>query len=180
MKLGIISDTHGDYSAWEYIRNYIFLDVDAIIHAGDILYGADYANMKSFTSSLTTTTIPIYAARGNCDKYMAQEIPDGMMSHPYGTVTFDKKRIVFTHGDIYLSYISKKLLAKELRADILISGHTHIYNYLKEDGIYFINPGSPASPKNNEKTPTVMILENTKLHLINSTSGSIIQTYNID
>ncbi len=37
MKIGVISDTHGDYKSW--IKAWNFLkDSDIILHAGDVLY----------------------------------------------------------------------------------------------------------------------------------------------
>ncbi|MBC7104732.1 MAG: phosphodiesterase, partial [Firmicutes bacterium] len=38
MRLGIVSDTHGDAGVWDRLLAGPFAGVDAICHAGDVLY----------------------------------------------------------------------------------------------------------------------------------------------
>ena len=177
MKIGIISDTHGDYASWKYIIDVIFNDVDTIIHAGDILYGTDHVEQKKFINSISTLNVDILYARGNCDKLsLTSDLPI-RQKHPYGVHSWNGKKIVYTHGDMYPSLLAKKMIALEEQASIVIYGHTHVYSVDIDHGIYYINPGSPAQPKNKNKIPTVMLLDNTNLFVVNCQNNSIIESY---
>ena len=50
-----------------------------------------------------------------------------------------------------------KYIAKELEADILISGHSHQPKIEQKEGILLLNPGSPIVPRLADRT--VMLLE---------------------
>ena len=63
------------------------------------------------------------------------------------------------HGEVYPRADTQQLvyLAKELGADILVSGHSHQPKIEQTDGVLLINPGSPIVPRLADRT--VMLLE---------------------
>lgn len=175
MKLGILSDTHGDADTLAYVLNHIFQDVNQIIHAGDILYGAEYDQIKRFNHLLKTNKIPFIAAEGNCDRMLPPPPLHPELFSPYGTFMHQRTRIVFTHGDHYSSPLALKLLADSTQSRIIITGHTHIFQIDIHNELIFLNPGSPARPKHPSGIPTVMKLENNTLELINAKNGNILE-----
>ena len=132
-KIGIISDTHNMLrdNALEILE-----DVDYIIHAGDIANEKVYQKIKY----LKDTTF----VRGNCDRdEYASEIPEDITFDLYG------KKIYVIHD------INQKA-PKADEADIVIYGHSHIYN-LEENGQLILNPGS-AGPRRFGRPASMAIL----------------------
>lgn len=48
-------------------------------------------------------------------------------------------------------------LSERYRVDLLITGHTHIYQLLQKGSLTLINPGSPSLPK-REEIPTAALV----------------------
>ena len=62
------------------------------------------------------------------------------------------KKIFITHGDLYgvkdgMTNIYYK--GKEVEADIVLFGHSHIHQITEYDNIIFMNPGSISLPRSN-------------------------------
>lgn len=135
MLIAVISDTHR-------MNNYISIakehikKADIIIHLGDNVEDAEEI-LKDFKGE-------VYIVSGNCDygnKYSKE-----------GILNVEGIKIFFTHGDLYgvkygLNNIYYK--GKELNADIVLFGHTHISMIEKYDNITLMNPGSISLPRNN-------------------------------
>ena len=68
-------------------------------------------------------------------------------------------KIGIAHGEVYPRADTQQLvyLAKELNADIMITGHSHQPKIEQTDGVLLLNPGSPIVPRLADRT--VMILE---------------------
>ncbi|WIF94082.1 metallophosphoesterase [Caminicella sporogenes] len=137
MKIGIISDTHGDYkSIYRAIED--MGSVDFIIHAGDTYEDAMMIKEKF--------GFKVIAVRGNTD------YKKDFLSEMFFTIK--NKKIFLTHGHKYdVKYNLTRLYykAQELGADIVIFGHSHIPQYIWESGILFINPGSVSRPRMGNK-----------------------------
>ena len=144
MRLGIISDTHGDKAA---IRQAVVMapPVDCWIHAGD--HGQDGAFLEKVTTS------PVYAVCGNTDLLEGREKPDAYL-------LMAGKHIWVTHGHRYnvkngvheLSY-----WANQCETDIVVFGHTHEPLIERRDGVLFINPGSAARPRGDSVASFVVL-----------------------
>ena len=111
MKVGVLSDTH---RMQKYMNKAMqdLKDCDLLIHAGDNFLDSKYLHKE--------TNIPIIAVRGNCD---FDNVEDELIFDIEG------KNVFLCHGDSYrvkygLDMLEKK--AKEVRADIVIFGHTHV------------------------------------------------------
>jgi len=100
-----------------------------LIHLGDEIN--DALIMESIAE------IPVIKVPGNCD-HRATE-PRELLE------TISDKKIFITHGDLYkvkngLHRLVEK--AKELKASVVLFGHTHNPLIQNLDGILLINPGT--------------------------------------
>ncbi len=142
MKIAVISDTHRHlYSLNQVVK--LIQDSDMAIHLGDNV--EDTAIIKDNYKG------EILSVRGNCD--FTSFVPVERFEEIAG------KKILITHGhkyDVKYSLLKLKYRAKELRADIVLFGHTHISTEFYEDGILFINPGSAALPKDSSQSIAIM------------------------
>ena len=152
MKIGVISDTHGDYESVKKIFENIFTDTDLILHAGDILnHGPrnpipEGYNPVKLSDLLNNSPIPIHFCKGNCDSDVDTLMIKNFIQAPYLYLNLEGIRMVVTHGDKNFDYF-KDLAQKN--CDLLISGHTHNYLIEKEKNFIMLNPGSPSIPKNH-------------------------------
>ncbi|HHY35345.1 MAG TPA: metallophosphoesterase [Firmicutes bacterium] len=137
MKIGAISDTHGDFRA---IREALkrLDDIDLLLHAGDF-----YEDAQRIQESLDIRVVSVV---GNCD-YMVRGPAEEMMA-------VGGRRIYLTHGHLY--QVKKNLVllverAKSLGAHCVVFGHTHVPLVSHVDGLLLVNPGSPSTPRSGTK-----------------------------
>ncbi|EYD74897.1 phosphoesterase, putative [Rubellimicrobium mesophilum DSM 19309] len=133
LRIGVISDTHGLLrpEAVERLRG-----SDRILHAGDI--GA-----PGIVEALAALA-PVTAIRGNVDRgEWAEGFPE------IATVQLGGLSVHLVHA--------LRDLAPEVRADVVISGHSHRAGVERRDGTLFLNPGS-AGPRRFRLPVTLAIL----------------------
>lgn len=124
MTIILISDSHGNKAGIDRIFN--TLEFDYLFFTGDGLGDmGDYSYLEN-----------VYTVCGNCD-FFSREVIDR-------EVEIGGYKIFMTHGHKYgvklgLSKLVEK--AKEVGAQIVFYGHTHIQKIENIDNIYFINPG---------------------------------------
>ena len=146
MKIGIVSDTHGNKQCMDEAISYL-MDCDLIIHAGDNFSDSKYIH--------STTKIGMMAVKGNCD---FDNVEDELI------FDIEDKNIFLCHGDKYsvkygLEQLEEK--AKEVEANIVIFGHTHTPLCIEKDNILYINPGSVSIPRNvNYKSMAILYIDN--------------------
>lgn len=154
MDIGIISDIHGDYEALETALDRLdnFHQVDHILCAGDLVgRGPD---SDAVVSRIRERGIP--AVRGNHDEWLYGLSPENTTYLKALPVDwrghYGKYRVFMCHGKpgnnlwgLYRDHISKTLLnmmLTSLKADVLVTGHTHDPLYMRVDQGCVINPGS--------------------------------------
>ena len=169
MKIGVISDIHGDplslELAWSHLK---ILGAERIVCAGDVVgYGPDPDRAVRFLESRK-----IQAVRGNHDRWAIERgpgLPDEfggnapsartiavLATLPSDLVIEDRGRImVVVHGSPssdmeyvrHNSHGPKVLddLLDTLGADILIVGHTHAPMWYRGERGLVLNPGSVLS-----------------------------------
>lgn len=134
MKIGVISDSHGsEKNILEVIKK--FNNVDAIFHLGD--FGKDIDLLKRYVDK-------VYYVLGNCD-YMSEGVNELFLE-------LEGVKILLTHGHKYgVKYTIDRLYyrALELKANLVVFGHTHIPMNIEVDGLQILNPGSITFPKGN-------------------------------
>ncbi len=144
MRLGIISDTHGNLAV---IRQAVKLaaPVDAWLHAGD--HGQDAAFLENLTN------VPVHAVCGNTDLPHGRKKPDEF-------IELGETLIWLTHG--HRQHVRNGLgelqfWARHYGATIVVFGHTHEPLIERVDGKLFINPGSAARPRGGS-APSFVVL----------------------
>ncbi len=136
LDIGIISDTHGKLSP--KVQSALS-QADVILHAGDIDTPEVLTTLKSLA--------PVIAVCGNMD-------------HGNWAATLPVTEMVEL-GGIYF-YMLHNLHGLDIdpaAADIqvVISGHTHQAAAVQSDGILFLNPGSPTTPRYGSAASVAML-----------------------
>lgn len=181
MKIGIISDTHGNIKAFHTAMEY-FDGVDLIVHAGDVLYHPprlgwmEGYDIPSLVETLNSSTIPIIIAQGNCDSQVYEELLEMPVQSPYAYVYCNGVRIVVNHGHM-LTRDEMIHLGRRYKAGYFISGHTHFPVLENLGDLVLMNPGSPAIPKyeiNGKPVPSVGLITDNGARIININDGSVL------
>lgn len=133
MRIVVTSDSHRASSKlFEIIEKHIDT-ADLFIFLGD---GED-----DFDNALLLHPhIKYERVAGNCDWYSTLPL--------FKEITFDNKKIFFSHGhpfNVKFGYDDIIKEAKAREADICLFGHTHLQYTNYDDGLYIMNPGSVAS-----------------------------------
>ncbi len=125
MKIGVLSDTHRKFAlAKETIDLLIKKGVEYLIHAGDI---CEYDTIEY----IKNTGLPYVAVYGNNDAHMVQYHSDfNLHKEPYYFKIQDIK-FKLMHLPFYMTPDS----------DVVIFGHTHIFQAQKQKNTLFLNPG---------------------------------------
>jgi putative phosphoesterase len=169
MKLGLISDIHGDPIALELAWAHLLtLGADAIVAAGDLVgYGPFPDRVVAF---LVERQIP--SVRGNHDRWALERGPGGMdefgggtpsdesLSYlatlPFDRLIHDEARVgVIVHGSSRsdMEFVTRRThppsqLEADLvavGADLLVVGHTHVPMWYRCARGLVVNPGSVVS-----------------------------------
>lgn len=150
MKILVISDTHGDIDKAKRVieeNN----GVNLIIHLGDYFRDAEKL-------SAIFPNIPIEYIYGNSD-FMIGDVPDEKLLEYHG------KKILITHGHRYsVKWDYDKLCrkAEEIKADMILFGHTHIADMIHKGSYCLLNPGSISDPRDDSSESYAIIEINDK------------------
>lgn len=146
MLVGVLSDTHRHI--WAIDEAVAALkDCDMIIHLGD-----NVQDVKEISKYFKGKVIGVC---GNCD--FTTSVPNDRIE------TIEGKKIFITHGhryDVKYDILKLKYKAQEIQADVVLYGHTHIARIDYEDGIWFINPGSPVLSRDGYNSVAVLEIKN--------------------
>lgn len=145
MRIVVFSDSHGNL---EFARRALRESgrVDLILHAGD--------HYRDGLELAAETGLPVRAVLGNCDRF--DEGPAEVFLETEGGV------ILMVHGhaggETGRQLEEVLVLAGECKAKLVVFGHTHTAEMIKESGVLFFNPGSISRPRDRER-PSYGILE---------------------
>lgn len=143
MRILVISDTHGRAGEIEKAiesqpqARHIFFLGDCLSDIEDLQY--------IYTDRIFHTVC------GNCDYGSMQKATD--------VTVVNGVKILFTHGHAYSvkgSLTRLKERARQEGAALVLYGHTHVANIQYEEGIYFVNPGSPTCPREGRPSYAVV------------------------
>ncbi len=141
MKVGILSDTHGQVDlALSAAREFIFRGIEVVLHCGDI--GSDMV-LTEMASIFQTLEIPVYAVLGNCDipsdwDFYPEDIGVKILGR-FGELELDEKKIAMLHSDDEKAF---DRVAAAGKYDYLLSGHSHVRHDRRKRNTRLINPGS--------------------------------------
>ena len=144
MRLAVFSDAHHNIKPMESALQELE-DIDYVIYAGD--------GLDRILNSWIPDEFNLLAVQGNCDH--VRDYPQER------TIDVGDTKIFLTHGKRYrikwgLDNLYYK--AKEVKADVVIFGHTHRRLAQEENDILFFNPGSISRPRGDEE-PSYGLLE---------------------
>ena len=128
MLIAVVSDSHNNDRAIKEVKNYIN-NADVLLFLGD---GEN--DISKITEDFSGE---VYSVSGNCD--FLGKSPNERI------VELGGKKIFMCHGHRYgvkYGYNSIFYRGKEVGADIVLFGHSHIPIIEEEDGLILMNPGS--------------------------------------
>jgi hypothetical protein len=158
LKIGLISDTHLSRfdQRLKQISEKYFNDVDLILHAGDIV---DLGVLEGFGEK------EVKAVYGNMD-------PPSLKKVLPEVVTIDIRgfKVALIHGwGMPLGIEARVMNEIGHQVDCVVYGHTHQACIKDQDGVLFLNPGSPTDKRFTDRN-TIGILE-----IDDKLSGKIIE-----
>ena len=149
MLIGLISDTHITEKRGKLSQNVFkaFDKVDLIIHAGDITHQKVIDELESVA--------PVVAVLGNNDKLDLNKTE---------IINAENFKIAVNHATRYSADFDKLYsFAKDMGADVMITGHTHKPHCKIIGDVLFINPGSSNRPIGSDKSVALLnIADNDK------------------
>ena len=131
MRLLVFSDSHGTPY---YMRQALLMhpEADRIVFLGDGERDLDLVVQE-------INGRPLTAVKGNCDF--------GSLLPANETIKAGEHLVLCTHGFLEsVKYGESALIqkARDMKADIVLYGHTHYQTASYEDGLYILNPGCAA------------------------------------
>ncbi|MCF6297745.1 MAG: metallophosphatase family protein [Flavobacteriaceae bacterium] len=187
MRIGIISDIHGNYEALKAVLKELdTMKVSQIYCLGDVV--GYFTQVNECCDELRKRNIP--SVMGNHDWYMAsngyckrsQSVND-YIDYQRSVITkenldwvkkFNIHRFVgsihMLHGgwenpiDEYLYEPTEQYFLK-LKGNIFMSGHTHIPKIRKFKNSLYCNPGSVGQPRDNDQRAGFAVFDNGKFSL---------------
>jgi putative phosphoesterase len=134
MKILLVSDSHGKFDLLH--RIYKKEKAEYVLFAGD--YSNDGVELSYVEDSSEYLIV-----KGNCD--VEDYANPAMIDTKIG-----EYKILLTHGHLHGVKKTYNILiddAKNIDADIVVFGHTHIPHFEIYEGIYLINPGAVKDKK---------------------------------
>jgi uncharacterized protein len=148
-KILVVSDSHGFTRELEVLKERHQNEVNFMIHCGDSQLMPDQKSISGYITVL-----------GNCD----------FGGYPIETlVDVSGRKIFITHGHKYsikTSLMNLNYRAKEVGADIVCFGHSHVLGAEMINGTLFLNPGSIRLPRErSEKTYMIVDILDEKINM---------------
>jgi len=142
--LGVVSDTHDNiFSTERIVRELLDHGVNAIIHLGDIVSPFTVKMMKNLVGD-----VKVIAVKGNNDGdvYLLTTLFRNygwFFSQEPLIYEIDGRRLFLLHGmsDASFTVEVARALAKSLRVDAVLYGHTHQPHQENVNGVVLFNPG---------------------------------------
>ncbi len=142
MKIGILSDTHGNLPATASAARYMAMaEVGAVFHCGDI---GGTKVLAELAAVLQPLDIPIYAVFGNVDafsdewKFFPSNVGVELLGR-FGEVELEGKKIAILHSDDRRRF---RETVESGKYDLVLSGHSHEIHDRQIGATRCINPGS--------------------------------------
>ena len=146
MRIIVLSDSHGDFARADSVVSRNIGYCDMVIHLGD--GEDDVRKLREKYQQLI-----IHSVRGNCD--YDNSVPASLVVSAGGV------RIFCTHGHRCRVHYGTELLSENAIANdclIALFGHTHSRCEETYGGIYLMNPGSCARPRDGRQ-PSFGVVE---------------------
>jgi len=139
LRILVLSDTHIPTRSQKLpsqLRQLLESGPDLIVHAGDLVSEDALQQLQQYCT--------VRAVAGNMDPSdLRWKLPAER------TVTCDGYNIGVIHGDGLgpAGRRDAEILRRFPEAEVVVTGHTHVSRLVIQDGVYFLNPGSPTDPR---------------------------------
>ena len=130
MKILVFSDSHSNSHRIKEAIDLHHAKCDCVIFLGDGIRDIEYIKEQY-------PQIPFFIVKGNCD-FFAKDFEEEKL------LCLENFKIFITHGHLYgakSGYGRLAYRARELGADAVFFGHTHIPCCFEENGMWVLNPG---------------------------------------
>lgn len=153
MKIGIVSDTHGNIVALTYVYNRLVTkhNIEMFVHLGD--------NYEDMDTIYTIPEVKIVKVPGLFTAYYQNpSIPNRIIEEINGW------KILFTHSHLPHENdpptdISPTYLVTKEQIKAVMYGHTHIPKVEAKDNVWWVNPGHLKKGDKRGYPPTYAIAE---------------------
>lgn len=141
MKIGIISDTHGQVDlALAAAREFIFRGIEAVVHCGDV--GSEMV-LTEMAALFQAIDIPLYVVLGNTDCHTDFKFyPGGIgvkLLGRFGELDLAGRKIAVLHSDDEPRLVEA---VESQNYDYVLFGHTHVCHDKKHARTRMVNPGA--------------------------------------
>lgn len=175
MKILFASDIHGSaYWCRKLLDRFDVEGAERLVLLGDLLYHGprndlprDYAPKEVF-AMLNPLRNKITAVRGNCDSEVDQMVLEFPIMADYVPLRLGDKTVFCTHGHLFNPDSPPPLCD----GDILMNGHTHLYDDRMFGALRYLNPGSVALPKDNRVNSYLLYSDGD--YILKSMDGGIV------
>ena len=179
MRIGLISDTHGNLDGWQRAWELVLSTSEVIVHCGDVLYHgpkftpAPAYGPKDLAQAINSAPVPVLIARGNCDADVDQLVLEVPLQQPYLLAQWGEVRLLATHGHL-MPVDEIVTLAQKWQVDFLVTGHTHVPLVRRIGDVVHINPGTVTYPLAKDeplRRPTCGVIEEGAVRIFDLASG---------
>lgn len=170
MKIGFISDTHGEERYLEMALPYLS-NCDMILHTGDIF--RFYRHPCDPIVQLLNSMDNLHFVRGNCDGKFHQGFRHDISLYER-IIEYRSLRIFMTHGNRRSLYEYAQE-AKLRDCSLLVSGHTHRRHLDVVEGILCLNPGSLGRPRDG--CHSLAVMDEWEIRIFDVVSKKILTIY---
>ena len=153
MKIVVFADIHGSVDGMNVALKIFSVEKpNKVVFCGDLFSGWSGSSEQIAQMAQSMDSV-LYFVRGNndlsCyDGLLANGFEDSAVMHHFNRTLF------FTHGDRYNGFHVPPILQQ---GDAIIHGHTHVGALLRRNGLYVLNVGSLARPR--DKQPCYLVLD---------------------
>lgn len=181
MSVLVMSDTHGSLESFERCLKVAehLGPVDLILHCGDVLGHGWRPDplLPGMEDELAfrLRKLPadrIFFVRGNGDHEEDEAAIGKPLMIAERIVEWRQWRIFMTHGHRE-SFLATHYKALESGANLWVTGHTHCKKLELADGLIWLNPGSPARPRDG--VPSCALLRDDDVLLLDVRSGKVVR-----
>lgn len=188
MKYLVVSDIHGCLPALEQVLNFFENGkYDQLVLLGDILnYGPrngvpEGLDAMGIVARLNQMSDRIIAVRGNCDS----EVDQMLLSFPcladYAMLFVGGKKIFITHGHLFNpgvpaggAFPPGSVSIPAAGTDVFMSGHTHLWELERHEGVVVCNTGSVTFPKDG-RVPTFATIDDDMVLRLRALDGRVLK-----
>jgi len=179
MKIGVVSDTHGDFAAWQRAWELVLHDCEVIFHCGDLLYHGPKFDPgpghgpKDLASALNALDVPLLMVKGNGDSEVDALVIEAPIQSPYTFAQIEGKRFLAAHGHLQAPDELLPLAAK-WGIDYLLTGHLHVPSLAVVGGVTHLNPGTTTYPLAKDEAlcvPSCAFIEDQVVTVVNLETG---------